>query len=186
MDLVHAQNIKAIELHKPGSAGTSGIKTFIIQKKIGATWADVQSFTSPQTPSNNNEQYTLSKTLTARYIAIWVVSNYGNTYTSFWSIKVKVWTPAPTFTKLRIGASYKTPTNIMLIGVVQHFKVWRSALSDAHIAQVYSGAEGSHCNSPQSAACSEGAFGGQSTLGWVGTNLMKADYHFRLDGNPKV
>ena len=89
LDLGSERRVSAVELWKHSQAGSNGIRQFDIESSSdGTTFTTAKSFESGAVPDDNFEVFNLDAYVVARYVGINLSSNYGNSYTSFWSIKV--------------------------------------------------------------------------------------------------
>ena len=92
-DLGSTRLVDGVELWKHSEAGANGINSVSIFTSLDKkSFSEQKKVVSPAVPKNNYEQIFLDTAVSTRYVRV-DFTNYGSSYTSFWSVKFRMAAP---------------------------------------------------------------------------------------------
>ena len=92
-DLGSTRLVDGVELWKHSGAGVNGINSVSIFTSLDKkSFSEQKKLISPKVPKNNYEQFFLDTAVSTRYVRV-DFTNYGASYTAFWSVKFRVAAP---------------------------------------------------------------------------------------------
>ena len=92
-DLGSTRLVDGVELWKHPDAGDNGIQSVTIFTSLDKkSFSEQKKLISPKVPKNNYEQFFLDTAVSTRYVRV-DFTNYGASYTAFWSVKFRTAAP---------------------------------------------------------------------------------------------